>query len=280
MGIGKHWQDQTRHIAAAGGVETVETFHDPPAIIPASGCTSGGHVDFLSTVLPYVGDIQVTTLDIEGKTPGIAQAFGPYRIERRDGVYVRIVGRSRIKRCDGYRIGTGIKTRHFPEERIITLSIVVRIAPAAAITHTNVQVTLLCQPFHWTELELATVVVAKGLGDRQQDVSTAGICLVWVLRRDTVAGDDSITLYVCIVDPKQALPYSSGYAVLGMEGHAEQATLTAGADQRGDIEEGCDTEDALTQDAEAPWTFDNKQPVVPGMRDIDRTCQTRCHQDK
>src|SRR5690606_33725994 len=62
---------------AIGGVVTVRSFHDVPAIIFATGAVGWLKAHFFPLILAHIGNKQVSRLPIKAKAPRIAQPERP-----------------------------------------------------------------------------------------------------------------------------------------------------------------------------------------------------------
>src|SRR5512134_4087326 len=76
--------------------KAMESFHDVPAIVPASFDPLRLSIDLLVFVLPDICDKEIAGLPVKGEPPGIPEANCPYLRPEGLIVHKRIVCRDRV----------------------------------------------------------------------------------------------------------------------------------------------------------------------------------------
>ena len=220
-------------------LEAVHSFKHIPAVIFSSGACCRLEVDFFPGVLTHIGDEKITRLAVEGETPGIAHAVCPDLVQ-----CVRVAHEWVIRwhgvvaiRVAGETIAVNVHTQDLAQPGLEILSVLLRVAAAAAVAQSDVQVAIRAKG------DLPAVVVGKRLRLSQDRVSRIGIADVWILRRNCVASHHGVARVVRVIDVEEAV-----IGVVGVESQAEQALLAATAHQVGDIQERGGQDCAVNQD--------------------------------
>src|SRR5437867_4420947 len=166
-------QNEARHIARgdAWGI-TVGSLHNVPPEVAAFG----DDVNFLPAILPNVTGEEESGGAVERKAPGVAQAVRP-DLPQAAAVHKWIVRWDRVLFARGKR-RVHSDPQNFGEQRVRVLTVALRIAPAATIAKSDVEIPV------GTKGELPTVVVVVGLIDHQHRPFARWVCLVRIGRGD------------------------------------------------------------------------------------------------
>jgi hypothetical protein len=208
-----------RRRASRFRIEAVRTLAEPPAVIAARDDA----VDFLPRGLPNVTDPEIARRAIEAEAPWVAKTERVdlrARIRAGAGRTARVRG-ERVARRD--RVGSAcahVDPQHLAEQPARVLRIVLRIAGRAAVAHADIK-----HPVR-AELEVAAVVIAERLVDRQQYLLARGI-----ERQSAVAAH--VACDQCLELRRAARIVEENATVrceIRVERHAEQTALAAGDD--------------------------------------------------
>ena len=127
-----HREDQAPGLTVRGA-EAVGSLHDVPAEVESpAACVD--YVDLLPAILAHVRDVEAAGGRIEAEPPRVAQAPGPDLPAHPRASHERVVGRDRV----------GVAMVHVDAQQIAEqggaiLSVPVRIAGAAAVSHDGVE---------------------------------------------------------------------------------------------------------------------------------------------
>src|SRR5215211_38455 len=121
-------------------LEAVHSLQHVPAVVFSSGARSRLEVDLFPVALPHIGNKKVPSDAVESTAPGIAHAVCPNLIQRVRVAHERIVRWHCVVaiRVAGEIIAVNIHTENLAQPGLETLSILLRVAPAAAIAQRNV----------------------------------------------------------------------------------------------------------------------------------------------
>src|SRR5262249_41923424 len=242
-------QDESGHVAAAGRVETMQSFHDVPPVV----ATLGYDVDFFKRILTYVGEKQASRRAIEGKAPRVAQPECPY-LGQSATADERVVRRHAILKP---RTGSiHINAHQLPQQRLGILAIAERVALAAAVSQSEIEEAVR------TEGQLTGLVVVKvtDLIDGQQNALARGIGLVRIRGQQLILGDYGLDLaagrsHVIDIELPTLLE-------VGMKCKPQQAHLSSGDDLAADIEEGLREYRPVLDDPYGPALFNDKEATA------------------
>lgn len=199
-----------------------------PAEVQPARRAGGNIVDLLLRILPHVADVEITRGGIEADAPGIADAERPNLVGATGG-NEGIVGRNRIILAVIARkiIAVDINAQDLAEQRILVLSILTRIAAAAAVANAEIEITI------GPERDRAAIVVSEiGMGNGQQSLGEFRTRRIAI--DAAIFADLDVAVAIGHVDEEAAVA-----RIVGMKGHAEHTALAATAYLAiGDMEEG------------------------------------------
>ena len=177
--------------AFGAGLEVVGAFADVPAVVAAFG----DQVDFFPEVLPDITAPEGAGLGIKAVPPGIAEAIGEDFAAGAAGAHVGF-GDERVVSGDGVGefvlafavtgggAGIDVEAEDFAEQGGGILAATEGIIGEAAIAEAEVEVAI------GAEGELAAFVIAKGLGDLEEDAFAGKVGLVGIGGGDFKFADD------------------------------------------------------------------------------------------
>ena len=176
-----------RHHIAAGRLATrvvifLRAFVTAPAIVFACTCTCRHEIDLFVAILPDIGNPQIIGQAVKAKTPGIAQPARPHFIA---GTALAIdIGIARwnaiVRAAAGVTIGSiasgaiDVNAQNLAQHDTVILPIIVRIAATAAISRSNVEITITAK------LQLPTIVVGIGLRKFHQHHFAVGVSQIGI----------------------------------------------------------------------------------------------------
>ena len=158
-------------------LEAVHSLQHVPAVVFSSRACCQLEIDLFPGALADVGDEKITCLAVEGETPGIAHAVCPNLVQRVRVAHERIVRWHGVVAIGiaGKTIAVDVHTQDLAQPGLEILSVLLRVAAAAAVAQTNVQIGIRAKG------ELPAVVVGKRLYLTQDNVSRIRIGDVWIV---------------------------------------------------------------------------------------------------
>ena len=230
--------------AIAPKVVDVAALLASPAKVQSPRRVGGLGVDLFPFVLPNVAKVEVAGTPVEAEAPGVAQAVGPD--------FVPAWGVN-----EGIVVGDGVgcpavhvQAQEGAKKGVDVLAMVQRVTAAAAVAQADIKVAV-----EGAEGEMASVVVAVGLGDGQEYLGTVGVSEVRVGRGNVVAGDHCRAVSCPgIVDIELAVG-----GIVGMEGQSQQSALGAGDYCAAQVEEWGAEGRAVLYDTNGAWLLDDKE---------------------
>ena len=135
---------------AAGGVIGAVALVTAPAIIFAAITAGRRKIDLFKTVLPNIPDPEVAGEPVETEAPGVAQAGGPDLITGPPLTVDKGIIRRDAVGCAAARVAiwaiataaVDINAQQLAQQDIVVLAVILWIAGAAAITGSNVEITI------------------------------------------------------------------------------------------------------------------------------------------